>query len=173
MDKSAKLQELEEEAVLLDALSEGDTLDEYRQEILQDLDPYDDDTGDEELNRRIEKLLQQARDSAKGSQIPNPRREEAVSKAPQLKNIPEETELEITATGVTDSTIVNRPRYSSTLPTPTVDPCPIALSTPFPNPTAHRTPKKGGRELTAQKSTPRQLFPQISNSPSIYIYTGR
>ena len=169
LDKSAQLQELEEEVVLLDTLSEGDTLDETRQEILRDLDPYDDDTGDEELNRRIEKLLQQARDSEKDSQILNPRREETASKAPELKNIPEESELEITATGVPDSTIVNRPRYSSTLPTPTVDPSPIALSTPFPNPTADRTPKEGGREPIAEKSTPRQLFPQNSNSSSIYI----
>ena len=41
---------------LIEAISEGESVEEEIQNLLKDLDPYDDDHGDTELARRIDKL---------------------------------------------------------------------------------------------------------------------
>ena len=41
---------------LIDAISEGESVEEEIQNLLKDLDPYDDEHGDTELARRIDKL---------------------------------------------------------------------------------------------------------------------
>ena len=41
---------------LIDAISEGESIEEEIQNPLKDLDPYDDEHGDTELTRRIDKL---------------------------------------------------------------------------------------------------------------------
>ena len=43
---------------LIEAISEGESVEEDIQNLLKDLDPYDDDHGDKELARRIDKLSQ-------------------------------------------------------------------------------------------------------------------